>query len=90
MVLGWDEAWCRRSGLTRVLPWRKHKQGTRPGLTGVGPMGAEEDDEKQWEFRRDLELTENEKRRVVSEVMRLGVEIMYGTHNYSFGGRNYN
>ena len=42
-------------------------------------MGAAEDDENQWEFRRNLELTENEKKRVVSEVMRLGVEIMYGT-----------
>ena len=42
-------------------------------------MGAAEDDENQWEFRRNLELTENEKKRIVSEVMRLVVEIMYGT-----------
>ena len=62
LVLGRDEAWCRSRGLTRVLPWRKHEQGTRPGLTGVGPMGAAEDDENQWEFRRNLELTENEKK----------------------------
>ena len=39
LVLGRDEAWCRSSGLTRVLPWRKFKKGTRPGLTGAGPMG---------------------------------------------------
>ena len=44
LVLGRDEAWCRSSGLTRVLPWRKYKKGTKPGLTGVGPMGAEADD----------------------------------------------
>ena len=61
LVLGRDEAWCRSSGLGRVLPWRKHKNGTRPGLTGVGPMGAAEDDENQWEFKRDLELTQLEK-----------------------------
>ena len=47
LVLGKDESWCRSSGLTRVLPWRRHKHGTRPGLTGLGPMGAEKDDEKQ-------------------------------------------
>ena len=87
LVLGRDEAWCRSSGLGRVLPWRKHKNGTRPGLTGVGPMGAAEDDENQWEFKRDLELTQLEKKRVISEVMRLGVEIMYGTHIYICGGK---
>ena len=38
LVLGRDEAWCWSSGLGRVLSWRKHKNGTRPGLTGVGPM----------------------------------------------------
>ena len=60
----------------------------KAGLTGVGPMGAAEDDENQWEFKRDLELTQLEKKRVISKVMRLGVEIMYGTHIYTFGGRN--
>ena len=75
--------------MTRVLPSRKHNNGTRPGLTGVGPLGAAEDDEIQWEFKKDLELTEKDKRRVVSEVMRLGVEIMYGTHIYTFGGKHY-
>ena len=45
LALGRDEAWCRSSDLYRVLPWRKHKQGSRPGLTGVGPMGAGSDDE---------------------------------------------
>ena len=52
-------------------------------------MGAAEDDENQWEFKGDLELTQLEKKRVISEVMRLGVEIMYGTYIYTFGGRNY-
>ena len=44
LVLGRDEAWCRSSGLTRVLPWMKYKKGTKPGLTGVCAMGAEADD----------------------------------------------
>ena len=48
-------------------------------------MGTAEDDENKWEFKKDLELIQIEKKRV----MRLGVEIMYGTHIYTFGGRNY-
>jgi hypothetical protein len=35
LVLGRDEPWCRSSKLRRVLPWRRSKKGTRPGLTGV-------------------------------------------------------
>ena len=60
-----------------------------PGLTGVRPLGAENDDENKWEFRSVLELTELEKKRVFSEVMRLAVELMFSTHLYSFGGRCY-
>ena len=88
-ALGRDEAWCRSSDLYRVLPWRKHKQGSRPGLTGVGPMGPGSDDEIQCEFRRGVVLTEWEKKRVMAEVLRLSVELMYSTHIYSFGGKSY-
>ena len=68
---------------------RRFKHGTRPGLTGAGPMGAECDDENQWEFRGEVHLTEQDKKRVMAEVMRLAVELMFSTHVYSFGGRCY-
>ena len=68
---------------------RTHKKGTRPGLTGVGPLGAEAGEETQWEFRNGLELTQPEKKKVIAEVMRLAVELMFSTHLYSFGGRCY-
>ena len=45
LVLGRNEPWCRSSKLWRVLPRRKFKHGTRPGLTGAGPLGAESNDE---------------------------------------------
>jgi hypothetical protein len=89
LVLGRDELWCRSSKLWRVLPRRKYKHGTRPGLTGVGPLGADSDDENQWEFRSGVGLTELDKKRIVAEVMRLAVELMFSTHLYSFGGRCY-
>ena len=72
----------------RVLPWRRSKKGTRPGLTGVGPLGADANDEKQWKFP-SVELTELEKKTIMAEVMRLSIELMYSTHIYSFGGRSY-
>ena len=57
LVLGRDETWCRKSSLWRVLPKRRYKHGVRPGLTGVGPLGAEPEDEVQWEFKPELRLT---------------------------------
>ena len=89
LVLGRDETWCRKSSLWRVLPKRRFKHGVRPGLTGVGPMGAEPDDEVQWEFRPEVRLTEEQKTTVMAEVMRLAVELMYDTHLYTFGGKCY-
>ena len=44
LVLGRDEAWCRSSKLRRVIPWRRSTKGTRPGLKGVGPLGADSND----------------------------------------------
>ena len=89
LVLGRDETWCRSSKLWRVLPRRKFKHGTRPGLTGAGPLGADVDNENPWEFMSGARLTEQDKRVCMAEVMRLAVEIMFSTHVYSFGGHCY-
>ena len=90
IVLGRDITWCRKSKLARVLPQRRYKKGTRPGLTGSGPLGAEAGDEKQWEFGPSPALTEMDKKLVMSEVLRLATEIMFETHLYNFNGRSYN
>ena len=89
LVLGRDETWCRGSKLWRVLPRRKYNHGCKPGLTGAGPMGANPDDENQWQFKRDMNLTELERKIIMAEVLRLAVEIMFDTHIYSFGGHFY-
>ena len=51
----------------------------KPGLTGQGPKGPNINDEVQWVFPK-VELTALEKRKVLSEVMRLAVEMMFNTH----------
>ena len=89
LVLGRSEAWCRSSKLWKILPRRRYKHGTKPGLTGAGPLGAVSDDEIQWEFRGEVHLTKQMKNTVMAEVLRLSVELMYDTHIYTFGGRCY-
>ena len=88
LALGRDDTWCRSSKLRKLLPWRKSNKGSRPGLKGVGPLGAGVNDEKQWNFPQP-ELSKAEKKMILSEVMRLSIELMFSTHIYSFGGRTY-
>ena len=86
LVLGRSREWCFRHKLRRVLPIRRSTRGTKPGMTGQGPLGADVGDEKQWVFPK-VEITKLEKKLIISEVLRLGVETMFDTHMYTFGGR---
>ena len=61
---------CRKSGLQRVLPWRRKKSGTKPGLRGKGPRGRVRGDQEQWVFP-DITLTEDEKKRIIAMVVSL-------------------
>ena len=88
IAMNWDEQTCRTSLLARVLPRRRSKQGVRPGVTGVGPMGPDGSDCEMWRFPRVC-LTELEKRRIVATVVQIGVMVMFTTHVYQFGGKYY-
>ena len=88
LVLRRSRDWCMRHRLRRVLPTRRSFRGTKPGMTGQGPLGAEIGDEKQWRFPK-VEITEQEQKLIMSEVLKLAVETMYDTHMYSFGGTVY-
>ena len=37
LVLNWTEEECRKRSLRRVLPTRRGRRGTRPGMRGAGP-----------------------------------------------------
>ena len=80
--------WCRTSRLRRVLPRRRYVKGTRPGVTGAGPLGPGNGDEEQWVFPR-VAPTDLDKREIVAEIVRLVVETIFRTHLYSFGGKMY-
>ena len=51
-------------------------------------MGPNVGDEQQWVFP-SVELTELERKLLVGEVLKIGVQTMFETHLYSFGGRVY-
>ena len=74
--------------LGRVLPRRRFKKGTRPGVTGAGTLGADVGDQEQWKFPC-VTLTGREKRLIIATVMRISVLTLFQTHTYSFGGKCY-
>ena len=86
LALNWTESQCRASPLRRVLPWRRGRRGTRPGITGTGPMGRERGDQEQWVFPT-VKLTEEEKGLLIGNVVRIAIKAMFSRHYYSFGGK---
>ena len=50
LALNWSEEQIRSSSLRRIIPWRRSRRGTRPGMRGEGPRGRERGDQEQWEF----------------------------------------
>ena len=88
LALNWDLETCNKSSLRRVIPIRRGKRGTRPGLKGAGPQGKLKGDQEQWIFM-DVVLTEEEKRKIVAEVVALATKAMFNNHFYKFGGKMY-
>ena len=88
LALNWDLEQCKCSNLRRVLPVRRGKRGTRPGLKGAGPRGMLKGDQEQWEFR-NVVLEPWEKKQILSEVVSLATKAMFCNHFYKFGGVMY-
>ena len=88
VALNWPEDKCRSSGLWRVLPKRRHKGGTRPGLRGVGPQGGGRGDQEQWIFPR-VRLRQGERKLLVATVVKLATKAMFKHHFYGFAGSKF-
>ena len=50
LALNWSQEECSRSPLRRVLPVRRGKRGSRPGIKGPGPRGGTRGCQEQWIF----------------------------------------
>ena len=68
IALNWTDEQCQKSNLRRVLPRRRGKTGTRPGMRGEGPRGLERGDQEQWVFR-NIKLEEHEKLELIATVI---------------------
>ena len=88
IALSRSAAYCRSHKLHRVLPVRRKKTGSRPGVRGKGPLGQEVGDTEQWRFPK-VKLTEEEKRMILAEVIKIVAEVMFENHLYTFGGKVY-
>ena len=89
LALNWDHETCMKSNLRRVLPTKRDKRGTRPGVKGAGPRGKDKGDKEQWIFR-DVVLKDWEKQQIVAEVVSLATKSsMFRNHYYKFGGKMY-
>ena len=85
LALNWSQEECRKSPLRRVLPWRRKRKGTGPGITGEGPMGRERGDQEHWEFPQVV-LEGWEKKQIIASVLKVATETMFRKHYSSFGG----
>ena len=84
--LNWSEDQCRGSKLQMVLPLRRSRHGTRPGLRGSGPRGPYTGDTDQWVFLRGV-LTDEDKTEI--NFHRIATTVMFQHHLYIFGGETY-
>ena len=82
-----SEQECTLGPLRRVLPRRRSRNGTRPGITGVGPCGPDSGDQDQWKFKKNLVLSEEEKKLILAKVLHKAVLTLFQTHTYTFGGK---
>ena len=62
------------------------KGGTRPGMKNANLQGPGINQEKEWRFRPNIELTALEKKRLLAHVIAIGVRTVFDTHVYQFGG----
>ena len=79
------------SRLTDIVPKRKHRKGTRPGITTKETVakkkeGEEEEIATKWVFGR-TDFNEEEKRSLLAKVIEVAVRTTFKNHLYQFEGR---
>ena len=84
-----SEQECRLGPLRRVLPVRRYKNGSRPGISGEDPLGPDVGSQEQWKFPnlKKKPLTAEEKKMIIAETMRKSVLAIFKTHTYRFANK---
>ena len=73
-------------GLGEVCPKRRTNRGPRPIMTGCGATEKKEDRYQPWVFPDTSDISEETKRRLVVEAMRIVLKTLMETHTYEFAG----
>ena len=73
-------------GVREGCPTRRHRRGPRPNITGCGTTEKEEDRHRPWLFPNQANVTEDLKRRMLVEAMRVVLKTLLETHTYDFAG----
>ena len=74
--------------LERLLPWRKGKRGTKPGMKNKEITRKERNTTTTWIFP-DRTPTEEEMKLMRSRMCEIGVRVLWSNFCYTFGGNNY-
>ena len=63
----------------RVLPRRAKNGGSRPGMKNANLLAPGVNQEVEWEFVPNLELTKKEKKSILAHVLAIGVQTIFHT-----------
>ena len=78
----------RKSGISNLLPRRKHKKGCKPTITGEAAMGAESTHHNHWFYPR-IYFTVEEKKILFAKCLQIGIVTLFENHLYQFGGKTF-
>ena len=59
LAFNWTREHVRASSLRRIIPWRRRRQGVKPGMRGTGPHERETGNQEQWVFPWEQKLREH-------------------------------
>ena len=76
----------RRIGLYNVCPKRRRDRGPRPRLTCCGMKENRNERHEPWEFPNLQSTSEETKRKMFVEAMRIVLKALMETHTYTFAG----
>ena len=79
------------SGLSGIVPRRKFRRGTRPGITTKETKGQKKEEEEEekitkWVYDR-IVFTEDEQRQLLAKVMEVAVRTTFRNNLYQFEGQ---
>ena len=89
IALNWTKEECKNSSLYSILPRRRGRTGTRPGIRGDNPRGKQRGDQEQWVFKKNIILTDAMKKELIATVVSIATKELFNNNFYSFGGLTY-